>query len=129
VTQPFEASEARIQSFLDSIRSGQPIDNGRHWSVLDLLTLAGCARAPVCSHPPVWIAEDDLDALDSEKREAIETTHQEEVSATIRFLSCVATETMDGRFGEHAGVRDIIRGVLAIDAAGELHVQLSRAVS
>jgi hypothetical protein len=126
VTQAFCASEARINSFLSSIRSGQPIDNGRPWSVLDLLTLAGCAHAAVMSHPPGWIARGDLEALDGEKREAVQITHAQEVLATIRLLSMVATEAMDGRFGEQLCVRGEVKGVLAIGDDETPRVQISR---
>lgn len=126
MSQPFEASEARVRSFLDSIRSGNPIDNGRPWSALDLLTLAGCARAAALTHPPTWIAEDDLGDLDAEKREAVETTYVAEVDATITLLSQVVLHALDNPFGANLGVRDVVRGVLSSDGQGSVSVQLYR---
>jgi hypothetical protein len=89
VTQPFWASEARINSFLSSIRSGLPIDSGGPWSVQDLLTLAGCAHAVIMSQPQGWIDRGDLG---DDRREAVEITYAQEVFATIRVLSRVASE-------------------------------------
>ena len=83
VTQPFCASDVRINSFLSSIRSGRPIDNGGPWSVQDLLILAGCAQAVIMSHPPGWIVRDGT-------REAVDIARAQEVLATIEFLSRVA---------------------------------------
>lgn len=137
MTQAFHASEARITSFLDSIRHGRPIDNGRPWSVLDLLTLAGCAHCAIMSHPPGWIDREDLEAMDSEKREAVEATHTAEVTDTVLLLSRVAFEALNGNLNgnlnegspnsllERLKVSGEVKGVLAHGEDGQPRVQLA----
>ena len=126
MTQVFCASEARINSFLSSIRTGQPIDNGGPWSVLDLLTLAGSVHAAIMSHPPAWVDRADLEAMDDEKREAVEVTHAQEVIETVRFLSLVATEALDGRVGVHLNGKNEVKGALSLDAMGTPRAQIMR---
>lgn len=123
---PFCASESRIRSFLDAINTGRPIDNGRPWSLLDLLTLAGSVQCAILSHAPLGRDGErvNMGGLHSEREEAVVETHEREVIQATRFLSTCAFGVLGGHFAGRFGTEAV--GIMMVDESGTGHVQMGQ---
>jgi hypothetical protein len=108
-------SKAKAQEFLDCLITSKAITGP--WTAEIMLALAGACYFAVMSHGPVRLSERELEALPSERREAVETTFLTDLTAAVEFYAQMCMRVRDGLYDRL--FQPQLRGVLWVDDEGK----------
>jgi hypothetical protein len=104
-TFPLAFHQTLACQFLEAIRTGRPLQSNNRWSVIELMTLAGCIQFRFAADPDQMTNHVKFEVQPLERQEAMLMDHREAVAAALLACGDLVGAIYNGayaqRFTEH----------------------------